>query len=239
MAVTVVCGIVLSVQRRDFQAGWEYFPLAFLFALALPCFLEAHWWLSSLVKTSLTQHCSRPKADSMSCNWNIKAPVTAQNEQTWLWLKRRRKKGWSGCFIRVKSDCIWPLYLAVPLCDLLSWAFDILRTRGGISNPSHYFRAGFLSRVTLESQGNSFKNKGVTDYCEEASLITAEVWACDVLHHSHPGAEVLGDESMPEKCPEHCRVSGMEWRTGVTCTSHYTGTLDLLSLIWKLDSCQS
>lgn len=89
---------------------------------------------------------------------------------------------------------------------------------------SHYFRTGFLSRVTLDFQGNSFKNKSVTDCCKEASLITAEVWACDVLHHFHPGAEVLWNESMPEKCPEHCRVSGMEWRAGVTCTSHCTGT---------------
>lgn len=40
---------------------------------------------------------------------------------------------------------------------------------------SHYFRIGFLSTVTLEFQGNSFKIKGVTDCCEKASVIIAEV----------------------------------------------------------------
>lgn len=160
----------------------------------------------------------------MSCNWNIKAPVTAQNEQTWLWLKSRRKKGWSGCFIRMKSEWIWPLYLAVPFVICFYELLPYWGQGEGWAIPQSLFQ----NRISIQGNSwfpsNSFKNKSVTDCCEEASLITAEVWACDVLHHSHPGAEVLWNESMPEKCPEHCRVSGMEWRAGVTCTSHCTGT---------------
>lgn len=95
-----------------------------------------------------------------------------------------KEKGWSGPFIRVKSDWIWPLYLAVPLCDLLLWAPDIgvLRAGGDQQSHSHYFKIGFLFRVTFEFQGNSLKNKSVTDCCEEAkSLLKCELVMCCII----------------------------------------------------------
>lgn len=133
-----------------------------------------------------------------------------------------KERGWSGSLIRVKSDWIWPLYLAVPLCDLLFWAPDIgvLRTRGGISNlPVIILEQGFYPGWLLRSQAILAKTRVLQivvkrlNHCWSVSL-----W-CAASFSSWSWS--TWESLMPEKCPERCRVSGWTEGLRVTCTSHF------------------
>lgn len=175
----------------------------------------------------------------MSCNWNIKAPVTAQNEQTWLWLKSRRKKGWSGCFIRVKSEWIWPLYLAVPfvICfyELLpywgqgeGWAIpqSLFQNRISIQGNSWFPRQFFQKQECHRLLWRGFTNHGwsVSLWCA-ASFSS---WSWGTLEWVHAW-------EMPWALQGQWH--GVKGWGYMHLTLHRN--LDLLSLIWKPDSFQS